>query len=194
MLLFAQNEKQSYILTSTREMLDFLALNDYVLQENLPFFEVKDKKGVFMFFKKPTDSLEIFRYQTELFAKEVTFDSIVSYTIPKMINILEDNDLLDEDSTIWDNTALIVYNGKIFSITNRFEVIEELNYFTRGVNQFMTFGCLACDETLPIENRFANAIDMLLKLESLDVFPVTLFDVKTATYKHYFNVKELLSE
>ena len=194
MFLFAQDKKQSYILTSTREGLDFFDLKDYVLTENLPFFEVKDKKGVFMFFHKLTQEVEVFRYATELFAEEVTFESIVKHTIPKMMAILDDNDLLDEENTTWENTAIIVCNGKVFSITTLFEVIEETDYFTRGINHVMTLGCLASDETLPIKNRLANTIYLLQKIEAIDLFPVTLFNVKTATYKHCFNFDELLSE
>lgn len=196
MLLSIKNENEAYIASTSLDILLFDNVQNSILKENLPFFEVKDRKGLYMFFNKLCRSEEIFRYNNDIFAEEISFQTIVNHTVPKMMGILDDEKILTikDKEPEWDNSVLIVYNGQIYSINQNFDVSENEDYFTAGICRANLYGCLISEPEKPIRYRFAEAFKFLKSISSLDVFPLTLFNVNTSTYKECQTIEELISD
>lgn len=196
MLLFIKNENEAYIASTSLDNLSFDNIQNSLLKENLPFFEVKDRKGLYMFFNKLRRSEEVFRYNNDIFAEEISFQTIVNHTVPKMIEILDDEKILTikDKSPEWDNSVLVVYNGQIYSINQNFEVYENENYFTAGIYRSDLYGCLISEPEKPIRYRFAEAFKLLKSISSFDAFPLTLFNLNTSTYKECQTIEELIND
>ncbi len=195
MIFSINNQKEAYIALTTRDGVSFADVRDSMVIENLPFFEVKGRSGLYMLFNKFERSSEIFRYNNDIFADEISFQSIVNYTVPKMRELLDEEELLKKDGKEWTNAVLIVYKGKIYTINQYFEVFENEEYCVHGVvARIMVCGCLSSDSELSIRQRFVETIKLLKEYEGFETFPLLLFNVKTCTYKKCWTIDDILTD
>lgn len=178
MIIYIKENGIDYLACNNNDILSFGAYEDKVCSDNLTMWKVKNRKRVYAGCGQLNRESDILRYDDKLFDKEVTYDSLVNYTVPRMKELLGYFDCVVKD-VYWRNEMLIVSDSKAFLITQNMFVCDLNDFFVIGSGDNYLMGALEVTKNLPIVERIKKIISALNEQENINLFPITLLNTKT---------------
>lgn len=167
-----------------------LAEKDYVDEENVPIKFSKD--GTLFGFAKMNCQSDMFIFDDDFINQDITPKTVVKNVIPYIKKTLKKNgQALDEEGR-WRNILTICNGNKIYDITTNFAFYEADDYVCHGFSVDILKSVLDGTIGMSAEERIIKATSFASKLHKEDLFPLTIVDTKTKSFKVVdgFNIKE----
>ncbi len=154
---------------------------DLALSGNVPLWKLRGR-NVYVACEYHYPSTDILRHDKDLFAKEITPQSILSHTVPRMRELLNERGLISPKGN-WGNEMLIVADGRIFSIDYFFSVQEIDEWDVRqdvwyNEEEYMR-GALHYTEGLTAKTRILECMKTVGISGRLNNFPLTVVNTRT---------------
>ena len=161
------------------------AEDDLYLDENVPIWKVKGEKDCYVFADKSSLSVNLLRYNDNIFKGITDGRSVIEKVVPKIKSILDAHSRLI-GANEWGDYLLIVKGNKMFTINEHFNVCECDDVATLGYLPFLIAGLEECKEASP-EQSILSTVKGLERLRNKKLFPLVTFDTKTKRRKIHYN-------
>ena len=178
MIIYIKENNVNYIACSESGALSFTTYEDKICPDNLAMWKVKNRKRVYAGFGKLNRVSDILRYDSHLFAKQVNYENLINYTVPRMRDILQHFNCLKKDK-YWENELLVISEDKAFLITQNLFVRELGDFCAVGSNEGFFMGALEVTKNMPVAERIKDIVASINQLEDLNYFPITMINTKT---------------
>ena len=192
MVIALKENNKIYAGVSASDSLINMNRKDMVLDENLPLWKIPGHKGWYVMCTKLLPMVDVLRYTDGLFAKEITHQSLIRHTIPRMKEVLGERGLLKGKT--WCNTALIFNAEKAYVMDAYFCVSELYEIETNGRQFELTRGSMEFTKGLPPKVRLREAFGSIYLARCKDVFPVVLMDAESGKKEIWWNYEDALSK
>ena len=161
---------------------------DMLLEENVMIWKIAGHKGWYVVGGRFYVEMDLLRYAKGLFDKEITYQSLLSYTVPRMKALLESRGLVKDRA--WYNDLLIVSKNKAYEIDGYFCVNEVDSYAVADPRTDIMRGALEYTEGLPAKTRICEAIHSLEEMRGKNHFPAVLLDVATGKRESWWSYED----
>lgn len=156
--------------------------NDMLMEENIPVWKVRGKKGVLITCGERGFASTLLRYNKKLFNFELTDKEVFGGFVPKLRDFLKYYDLIN-DKGHWENELLMIKDNFAYLVASDFTVLKIVDFkSSEGWNR-LTTGSLVGSEGEPAEKRIVDAFRLVGKMRSYELFPISLYDSKTGKRK-----------
>ena len=162
---------------------------DILLPENQAFWQVRDTDDVYLFATGASRGFDVLKYNDELFKRTKNGINIVRDIVPKMKELLAENDALINGNE-WDNELILVKGKKAFTISRVFIVTEVENFLTVPRNAYVEGGMEANKQKSPL-GAILSAAKTKERMVQKRVFPLTVFNTETKESKVYYQAEEI---
>lgn len=177
-MFIAVKEKDTvYVGITNMESFADSSVEDMILDENLLVWKIGGHKGWYMACNRFYAEVDVLRYAKGLFAKEITYQTLVRHTLPKMKELLSERGLIKDKC--WYNDMLIFNKDMVYEIDGYFCVSEIDNTVVASVRSDIVRGCMEFNADLPAKERICEGVHSLQKLRGKKHFPVILLDAAT---------------
>jgi len=122
---------------------------------------------------------------------EVDFKYIVRRIVPKIMQLLKDNDLYNEKG-LQNLEVLIAYKNLLYEIDGDLSVVEIDDFATIGSGCILALGYLNISSKIDVENRVLNAVKTACETDLYVSYPIILGDTTTSDFT--IKTKEDLNE
>ena len=192
-MYIAIKEKQKmYVAVTNSEYLVNMSAKDMLLDDNLTLWKVVGRKGWYMSTSRCNPTTDILRYAKGLFAKEITYQTLLAHTIPKMKQLLGERDLIKDK--YWYNELLIVNKDKAYVIDGYFCLREVVDFDVCDARADVIRGCLEFNKNLPAKVRICEAIHSVEEMRGKSHFPAVLLDVATGKRESWWSYEDALQK
>ena len=177
MYIAIKENKKMYLAVTNSEYLVNMSAKDMLLEDNLTRWKIAGRKGWYMATARFNPTTDVLRYAKGLLAKEITYQSLLTHTIPKMKQLLGERDLVKDK--YWYNEALIVNNDKAYIIDGYFCLREMTDFDVGDARADIVRGCLEFTKNLPTKVRIYEGIHSVEEMRGKAHFPAVLLDIET---------------
>ncbi len=188
MRIIIKNQTEAYLAVSDVTKLRCQPCLDGALEDNIPFWKVVGREDVYVCATEVNHATDILRYRKDLFEKEIDCASLMLYTVPKIREILEKNDVCKE---YWDMN--VIANGKIYQITTRGTAIEIVGSVAIDAS-FCASEALDRYADLPAKERLLKACLCEAKFDKDIFFPMLVFNCKTMEKEIWYSPEDAKSK
>jgi hypothetical protein len=193
MFVAIKDSKTTYVgASSVGDSLCDMSKQDMMLEENVTIWKIAGHKGWYAVGDRFYVEMDLLRYTKGLFAKEITYQSLLSYTIPRMKALLESRGLVKDRA--WYNDLLIVSKDKAYTIDGYFCVNEVDDYAVANACMDIIRGALEYTEGLPTKVRICEAIHSVEEMRGKSHFPAILLDVATGKKECWWSYEDALAK
>ena len=193
MFVAIKDKETTYVgVSSAADSLCDMNEKDMLLDENISLWKITGRKGWYAVGGRFYVEMDILRYTKGLFDKEITYQSLLSYTIPRMKALLESRDLVKDRA--WYNDLLIVSKDKAYVIDGYFCVNEVDSYAVADPRMDIMRGSLEFNESLPVKMRVCEAIHSVEEMRGKSHFPVVLFNVATGKKESWLTYEDAVEK
>ena len=165
---------------------------DMLLDENMLIWKIPGHKGWYAVGGRFYIEMDVLRYAKGLYAKEITYQSLLSYTIPRMKALLESRGLVKDRA--WCNDLLIVSKDKAYIIDGYFCVNEVDDYAASDAREDIMRGSLEYTKGLATKFRICEAIHSVEEMRGKSHFPAMLLDVATGKREAWWSYEDALKK
>ena len=184
MIIATKKDGKVTVGVSVRDTYVDMTEKDLTLIENQPFFKVKGCDDCYVYLEDSTLSMDIFRYNDEIFKDITDGNSIITNVIPKMKKLLNKY-LRTIDSKEWDSQMLIVKGDKAYVIGHYFTLCEVDDYACLGFEGYLRGGLTESKDLSPTESILFS-VRSLCKMRGANFFPLIICDGSTTNRKIYY--------
>ena len=193
MFVAIKDSKTTYVgVSSVGDSLCDMSKQDMMLEENVTIWEIAGHKGWYAVGGRFYVEMDLIRYAKGLFAKEITYQSLLSYTIPKIKDLLDLRGLVKDRA--WYNDLLIVSKDKAYIIDGYFCLNEVDDYAVADARADIMRGSLEYTEGLPVKVRICEAIHSVEEMRGKSHFPAILLDVATGKRESWWSYEDALQK
>ena len=193
MFVAIRDSKTTYVAASSApDALCDMNMQDMLLSENVAIWKIPGHKGWYAVGGRFYVEMDLLRYARGLFAKEITYQSLLSYTIPKIKNLLDLRGLVKDRA--WYNDLLIVSKDKAYIIDGYFCLNEVDDYAVADARADIMRGSLEYTEDLPTKERICEAIHSVEEMRGKSHFPAVLLDVATGKRESWWSYEDALKK
>lgn len=175
MVVVLKDKKTSLVGISVNESLMDMSDKDLMLEDNIPLAKISGHKGWYMAFEKAMLTSDILRYTKGLFAKEITAESLIRFTVPKMKTLLDERGLVKDRN--WYNSMFIASRDCVYCVDSYFCVYEIDEFEVKGTREDIARGSMEFTKDLPAKVRMCEAFQSLNSARSRRRFPVMMLEV-----------------
>lgn len=161
MYVAIKEQDKIHVGISYQKWMHDMSEQDALLSENVPMWKISGHKGWYVVCSRVNRVADILRYK-KIFEKEITFHSILQYTVPTIKKILKENDLMKEDYCY--NEILIFNENRAYALDGYlclrelqdFEVMDNREDIARGSIMFN------CEQSAKVRIREAfRSLEMM---------------------------------
>lgn len=192
MYIAIKENQKTYVAVTNRESLVDMSVKDMLLGENLTLWKISGRKGWYIATARFNSATDVLRYAKGLFTKEITYQSLLSHTIPKLKQLLGERRLVKDK--YWYNEALIVGGKKAYVIDGYFCLREVVGFDVGDARDDIIRGCLEFNKNLPVEERICEAIHSVEEMRGKKHFPAVVFDVTAGKKEVWWSYEDALEK
>ena len=192
MFVALKDEKTAYVAYTNVDSLLDMSKKDLLLNENVSVWKISGAKGWYAVCGRFYVEADVLQYTKGLFPKEITYQSLLQHTIPKMRQVLDARGLVKDGC--WYNELLVLCKHKIYCIDAYFCLEEVTDYEISSARSDIVRGCLAWTEGMPAKERICEAVHSLEVLRGKVCFPVILYDTATGKKEVWYSYEDALSK
>ena len=192
MYIAIKEKKKMYVAVTNSEYLVNMSAKDMLLEDNLTLWKIAGRKGWYMATARCNPTTDVLRYAKGLFAKEITYQTLLAHTIPKMKQLLGERDLIKDK--YWYNELLIVNKDKAYVIDGYFCLREVVDFDVCDSRADVIRGCLEFNKNLPAKVRICEAICSVEEMRGKKHFPAILLDVATGKKEAWWSYEDVLKK
>lgn len=190
MYIAIKDKTTTYVGVSNADSLVNMSPKDMVLDENINVWKIAGRKGWYAACGRFYAEMDLLHYSKGLFAQEITYQSLLSHTVPKMKEILESRGLVKD--RCWYNELLIVSKDKVYSIDGYFCVGEVLDFTVSGTREDIARGSIEFNKDMPAKKRICEAMYSVETMGGKKCFPAIVLDVATGKKKTWWSYEDAL--
>ena len=192
MYIAIKENNKMYVATTNSEYLVNMSAKDMLLDENVTLWKIAGRKGWYMATERFNTATDVLRYAKGLFAKEITYQSLLAYTIPKMKQLFAGRELIKDK--YWYNEVLIVSKDAAYIIDGYFCLHEVTNFEVADARNDIIRGCLEFNKNLPAKVRICEAIHSVEEMRGKNHFPAILLDVELGKKEVWWSYEDALKK
>ena len=193
MFVAIKDSKTIYVgVSSAADSLCDMNKQDMLLEENVMLWKIPGHKGWYAVGGRAYVEMDVLRYAKGLFAKEITYQSLLSHTVPRMKALLTMRGLVKDRA--WYNDLLIVSKDKAYIIDGYFCLNEVDDYAVVDARADIMRGALEYSEGLPAKLRVFDAIHSVEEMRGKARFPAILLDVATGKKEAWLSYEEAVEK
>lgn len=192
MYIAIKDKNTTYVGVSNVDSLVNMSTKDMLLDENMNVWKIVGHKGWYAVCGRSYAETDLLRYSKGLFDKEISYQSILSCTIPKMKKILEERGLVKD--RCWYNELLIVSKDKAYIIDGYFCVCEMLDFSIADAREDIMRGSMEFNKELPARKRICEAIHSVEEMRGRSRFPAVILDVATRKKETWWSYEDALAK
>lgn len=178
MFVAVKNDDRFFIGYSIRDNSINMDESDLLLEDNIPVWKIRGKKGVLIMCGERDFAAVLLEYNKKLFNFEICDKEMFGGFVSKLRDFLQCYDLVDNKGN-WNNILLIIKDNVAYKIENDFTLTKIVDYCSSGRWNRLTTGSLAGSECEPAEKRIAGAFVLVGKMRGYELFPISLYDSKS---------------
>lgn len=182
MFVAVKNDDRFFIGYSIRDNSIDMDESDLLLEDNIPVWKVRGKKGVLIMCGERDFAAALLKYNKKLFNFEISDKEMFGGFVPRLKDFLQYYDLVDNNGN-WNNELLIVKDNAAYRVENDFTLTKIVDYCSSGRWNRLTTGSLAGSEGEPAEKRIVDAFRLVVKMRNYELFPILLYDSKSGKRK-----------
>ena len=182
MFVAVKNDDRFFIGYSIRDNSIDMDESDLLLEDNIPVWKVRGKKGVLIMCGERDFAAALLKYNKKLFNFEISDKEMFGGFVSRLKDFLQYYDLVDNNGN-WNNELLIVKDNAAYRVENDFTLTKIVDYCSSGRWNRLTTGSLAGSEGEPAEKRIAGAFGLVGKMRNYELFPISLYDSKSGKRK-----------
>ena len=152
--------------------------NVYTRVDNFIAWKIKNRKNTILAGWGPTRANDVLRYKVGLFKGEIDFETLSSYTLPKIREILDEEIGKPLDKDPWDNTYYVLSGNRAWEICNDF-ITEVEGVEACGRYSDLAISSFTKNKELPLDERIRIFCKEAEMFTGIKMFPVAVMDTKT---------------
>ena len=188
MFVALKGKETTYVAYSNVDSLLDMSTRDLLLAENASAWKISGRKGWYAVCGRSYVEVDVLRYTKGLFPKEITYQSLLKHTIPKMKQVLDERGLIKDGC--WYNELLLVHKDKTYCIDGYFCLGEVTDYEVSSTRTDIMRGCLAWTKDMPAKARVLEAVHSVEFLRGKVYFPITLLDAATGKKEVWYSYED----
>lgn len=192
MLVAIKDTKTTYVGVSNVDSLSDMSQADMVLDENQLMWKIAGHKGWYMACGRFYVELDLLRYAKGLVAKEITYQSLLSYTIPRIKSLLESRGLVKD--RCWYNELYFISKDKTYVIDGYFCIGEVEEFAVSNARADIVRGCLEYTKALPAKLRMREAFLSVEEMRGKRHFPAVVWDTATGKKEVWWSYEDALTK
>ena len=192
MYIAIKDKNTTYVGVSNVESLVNMSVKDMLLDENINVWNIAGHKGWYAVCSRFYVETDLLRYSKGLFDKKITYQSLLSYTVPKMKEILEERGLVKD--RCWYNEFLIVSKDKAYIIDGYFCVCEMIDFSIADGREDIARGCVEFNKDMPTKQRICEAFHSVEAMRGKKNFPVVVLDIATGKKETWWSYEDALEK
>ena len=192
MIITIKDKNTTYLAYTNADSLVDMNPQDMVLEENLGFWKIAGHKGWYAACGRLYVEADLLRYSKGLFDKEITYQSLLSYTVPKMKEILDARGLIKD--RCWYNDLVIVSKDKAYIIDGYFCVSEITDFSIADAREDIMRGSMEFNKELPARKRICEAMHSVEEMRGRSRFPAVILDVATRKKETWWSYEDAVSK
>ena len=177
MYITVRDSQKIYVAVTNSDYTLNMSAKDMMLDDNLNLWKIAGRKGWYMATARFNPTMDVLRYAKGLFAKEITYRSLLTHTIPKMKQLLDERGLIKDK--YYYNEVLIINKDKVYAIDGYLCLREVTDFDVGDSRADIARGCLEFNKDLPAKMRICEAIHSLEEMRGRVHFPACVLDVAT---------------
>ena len=162
-----------------------MTARDILLDENQPFWRVDGTEDTYVCASCASRTVDILRYNDEIFKSAKNGVSIVKDVVPKMKALLSENDALINNGET-DVGILIIKGNRIFKVSQYF-VVNEADDFADMLSSSCFQGAMEEYRGEGELNSILNSYRLAEQMQLRKYFPLTIFNTSTKESTVYYN-------
>ena len=192
MYIAIKDKNTTYLGVSNADVIMDTNPKDMILDENLNMWRIAGRKGWYAVCGRYYVESDLLRYSKGLFDKEITYQSLLSYTIPKIKEILEARGLVKD--RCWYNDLLLVSKDKAYIIDGYFCVNEVTDFAVADAREDIIRGSVEFNKDMPIRKRICEAFHSVDAMRGKRHFPALVLDIATGKKECWWSYEDALEK
>jgi hypothetical protein len=192
MFIAIKDAKTTYVGISNTDSLSDMSCNDMLLDDNQTMWKIAGHKGWYMACGRFYVEMDIIRYAKGLLADEITYQTLLSHTIPRLKSLLESRGIVKD--RCWYNELYIVSKDKSYVIDGYFCLAEIEEVAISNGRSDIVRGCLEYNKELPAKLRMCEGFYSLEEMRGKRYFPAVLWDTATGKKEVWWSYQDALKK
>lgn len=156
--------------------------SDMVLEDNIPVWKVRGKKGVLVMCGKHDFASTLLKYNKKLFNFDICDKEMYGGFALRLKNFLRDYYLIDDKGS-WCNELLVVNGSTAYMISAYFDISKVTDYYSSGSWFRLITGSLTESIGRNAETRIVDAFRLVEKMRNCVLFPISIYDSRNGKRK-----------
>ena len=190
MYIVVIDKNTTYLAYTNADVLVDMNPQDMILKDNAIVWKISGLKGWYAACGRFFVETDVLRYSKGLFKKEITYQSLLSHTVPKMKEILEARGLVKD--RCWYNELLIASKDKAYIIDGYFCVNEVTDFNIADSREDIVRGCMEFNKDMPVRNRICEGLHSLEEMRGRNRFPAVVLDIATGKNETWWSYDDAL--
>lgn len=182
MFVAVKNDDRFLIGCSVRDGNINVDESDLLLEDNIPVWKVRGKKGVLVACGECGFAATLLKYNDRLFNFEINDDEMFGDFVRRLKHFLYHFDVIN-DKGHWENELLLVKDDFAYVVASDFTVLKIVDYKSSNSWNRLTRGSLVHSEGEPAKKRIVDAFKLVGKMQNKELFPIAIYDSKTGKRK-----------
>lgn len=192
MYIVVKDKNTTYLAYTNADVLVDMNPQDMILKDNAIVWKISGLKGWYAACGRFYVETDVLRYSKGLFKKEITYQSLLSHTVPKMKEILEARGLVKD--RCWYNELLITSKDKAYIIDGYFCVNEVTDFNIADSREDIVRGCMEFNKDMPVRNRICEGLHSLEEMRGRNRFPAVVLDIATGKNETWWSYEDALKK
>ena len=192
MYIVVKDKNTTYLAYTNADVLVDMNPQDMILKDNAIVWKISGLKGWYAACGRFFVETDVLRYSKGLFKKEITYQSLLSHTVPKMKEILEARGLVKD--RCWYNELLIASKDKAYIIDGYFCVSEVLDFNIADSREDIVRGCMEFNRDLPAKKRICEGLHSIEEMRGSNRFPAIVLDIATGKQETWYSYEDALNK
>ena len=192
MFAVIKEKETTWVAVSNADCLTDMNRADMLLEDNISAWKIPGHKGWYAVCGRQFVEVDILRYTKGLFDKEITYQSLMQYTIPKIKRLLESRSLVKEKC--WYNDLLIVSKDKAYFIDGYFCLSEVQDFAASDTRADIVRGALEYTKGLPALERLREAVRSIEEARGRSRFPALVLNVATGKKAFWYTYEDAVEK
>lgn len=185
MVIAFRQDNKNYIAVSSNSTVSDTSKKDRVNSDNITTWKIKGREGWYIACSKFSFTTDLIRYMDDMFDEEISFDTLIRYTVPYLKSALSEWGLADDNES--EVHIVIANNEHIFAIDRYFCVEEVDDFICHGWNYDIARGAMEFTRGEKPEVRAKEAFHAIDYLRTNDYFPVVFIELETGKKKVWYS-------
>ena len=192
MIIAMKDKNTTYLAYTNADSLVNMSPEDMLLKDNSLLWKISGLKGWYAACGRFYVETDVLRYSKGLFEKEITYQSLLRHTVPKMKEILDARGLIKD--RCWYNELLVVSKDKAYIIDGYFCVNEVLDFSISDAREDIARGCIEFNKGMPARKCICEALHSIEEMRSRSRFPAVVVDVATDKREVWYSYEDALEK